>query len=185
MSETMEFYNPIPDTGGTSSASSTLSSPCSNNIIKTDLKSQELDLKDCLLNGDVNSYLPNNNICDENTDISKDDSCDSAECVDGEQAQECYTGQEGDASSVGQSGKLIFVTVFSLYYCLSKYPSTFVTWSLLLQSFYQTRLCFNYCWHYFLLLQRGKPLGHYVMQTVVISGHYLTIGILMKSFGKP
>lgn len=107
----MEFYNPIPDTGGTSSASSTLSSPCSNNIIKTDLKSQELDLKDCLLNGDVNSYLPNNNICDENTDISKDDSCDSAECV--EQAQEfSYAGQEGDASSVGQSGKLI---------CLIKY----------------------------------------------------------------
>ncbi|XP_066159229.1 F-box/LRR-repeat protein 6 [Euwallacea fornicatus] len=109
MSEAMDCYNPtppVPDTGGTSSASSTLSSPCSNNIVKTDLKSQELDLTDCLLNGDINSYLPNNNVCDENiamdTDMSKDDSCDSAECASGERTQN-YSVVEGDVTSVSQS----------------------------------------------------------------------------------
>ncbi|CAG9772902.1 unnamed protein product [Ceutorhynchus assimilis] len=86
----MECYNPVPpmpDTGGTSTGSSALSSPCSNNIVKTNLRSQELDLRDCLLNGAMNNfdYLPNNNVCDnENAPMDPEASCESEECVSGD-----------------------------------------------------------------------------------------------------
>ncbi|XP_050296508.1 F-box/LRR-repeat protein 6 [Anthonomus grandis grandis] len=63
MSETIEECFNLPDTGGTS-----------NNIVKTDLQSQELDLRDHLLNGELNrlqeDYLPNNNLCDNQTEAS-------------------------------------------------------------------------------------------------------------------
>lgn len=130
MSETMECYNPIPpipDTGGTSTGSSALSSPCSNNIVKTDLKSQELDLKDCLLNGDVNNfedYLPNNNLCD-NEDAamdahhSKEESCESEECGSGERTRDSEGRlKDGDVSSLSQSGWYLFVNI--LFSCKVK-----------------------------------------------------------------
>lgn len=117
MSEAMDCYNlipPLPDTGGTSRSSSSLNSPCSNNIVKTDLNSRELDLKDCLLNGNIgnfNAYLPNNNVCAENvitdTDIStKEDSFESEEYASGDITHDS-DGQlkDGDGDSVTQSGR--------------------------------------------------------------------------------
>ncbi|KAH1012685.1 hypothetical protein HUJ05_011794 [Dendroctonus ponderosae] len=115
MSEAMDCYNlipPLPDTGGTSRTSPNLNSPCSNNIVKTDLNSRELDLKDCLLNGNIgnlSSYLPNNNVCADNvitdTDISaKDDSFESEEYASGDITHDS-DGQlkDGDGDSVTQS----------------------------------------------------------------------------------
>ncbi|KAL1506211.1 hypothetical protein ABEB36_005612 [Hypothenemus hampei] len=115
MSKTMECYNSlpsIPDAGGTSGTSSTLSSPCMNNIVKSDLKSEELSLNDCLLNGEVNKYqeyLPNNNVCDENLtmdlDVSKEASCESEECVSADRFSSSDNRQltVGDISSMSQS----------------------------------------------------------------------------------
>lgn len=114
----MECYNPaIPDTGGTSGTSRPAS--FSNNIVKTDLRSQEIDLKDCLVNGEVKSfvdYLPNNNICDNANAAAlsktvsperREDSCES-ECTSEERTQIEETGEgdyvkDGDVSSLGQS----------------------------------------------------------------------------------
>ncbi|ENN75304.1 hypothetical protein YQE_08081, partial [Dendroctonus ponderosae] len=118
MSEAMDCYNlipPLPDTGGTSRTSPNLNSPCSNNIVKTDLNSRELDLKDCLLNGNIgnlSSYLPNNNVCADNvitdTDISaKDDSFESEEYASGDITHDS-DGQlkDGDGDSVTQSERI-------------------------------------------------------------------------------
>ncbi|KAF7286700.1 F-box and leucine-rich repeat protein 6 [Rhynchophorus ferrugineus] len=107
----MDCYNtipPIPDTGGTNSPT------CSNNIVKTELKSQEIELKDCLLNGEVRSYmeyLPNNNICDNDNvanstvvSIQKKEYCES-ECLSGNRTQIIQPSDyvKDDVSSLSQS----------------------------------------------------------------------------------
>ncbi|XP_060526651.1 F-box/LRR-repeat protein 6 [Cylas formicarius] len=110
MSEAADCYNLVPQITDTGTSS---------NIVKTNLKSQELDLKDCLLNGEVRdygAYLPNNNVCDnELADVTsasgcselKDDDFGESECTSdsnrtlvGEHGEEFS--KDGDVSSLNQ-----------------------------------------------------------------------------------
>lgn len=86
-----------------------------NNIVKPDPKSQEIDLKDCLLNGQVKNYvdyLPNNNVCDSQNVANspqKKEYCES-ECFNEERTlivklepSETDFLKDADVSSVSQS----------------------------------------------------------------------------------